>query len=95
MSATALVVETIEIQRRFHSFNNPKDKDYINELSEECHSVDEKGCFGKRPPLFYDYAVWIRKNLAAMREAFGAKGVDRHNFTSPESLGFSYNQSQG
>ncbi len=78
---------------RFHNFNYPKDKEYINRLSEESWVIDEEENLGKRPPQFGSYFDWTRKNSAAMREAFYSKRDEKHSFTSPESLGFCYTPS--
>ncbi|CZR67452.1 uncharacterized protein PAC_17351 [Phialocephala subalpina] len=73
--------------KKFHHFNNRKDEQYINRLSNMCLDVDVSEQRGKQPPLWDAYFDWTRKNGAAMRTAFFEK-EDKHNFTTPESLGF-------
>lgn len=74
----------------FHNFNYPRDKCYINKLTEKCRAADRSHS-GKTPPDFDDYLDWTRDNVGKMRTAFIKKGKEKHNFTTPESLGFSYN----
>ncbi|KAF8850438.1 hypothetical protein BDZ45DRAFT_731566 [Acephala macrosclerotiorum] len=75
--------------KQFHNLPNPKDKDYINRLSEACIDVDVMEKRGKQPPLFDAYLDWTRKNGGAMRTEF-FKQKDKHKFATPESLGFKY-----
>jgi hypothetical protein len=59
----------------------------VNRFSRVSLTVDGKGNYGKQSPEFDAYLVWIRENLAKMRDAFVKRGDKRHDFTSLESLG--------
>jgi hypothetical protein len=67
----------------FHNFAYPRGRNYINRLFMEFRTTDGKERFGKQPPLFELYHDWIQAKLNGMRDAFHAKGDEKHSFTSP------------
>lgn len=73
--------------RRFHDLSFPKDLDYHNALVEWSRQAKDCGR-GKLPKTWSSEDMWMRERCLAIKQAFQAKGEDRHRIKTMEGLNF-------
>ncbi|KAI0592862.1 FAD/NAD(P)-binding domain-containing protein [Biscogniauxia sp. FL1348] len=85
------VAPSIENERTFHNLIESKSKDYIERLGRWCTEADEEvpsTASNRNPPFIWTKRLdWVMDNRRSIRDAFLEKGLDRHQFYTPESLG--------
>ena len=73
--------------KRFHDLSFPKDLDYHNALVEWSRQAKDYGR-GKLPKTWSSEDRWMRERCLAIKQAFVAKGEDRHRIKTMEELDF-------
>ncbi|KAH6880005.1 hypothetical protein B0T10DRAFT_412343 [Thelonectria olida] len=85
--------------KAIHLIHFPEDVEYMNrlyDLSETAQKAPHLGLenqgSGKRPPRWNQRQIWIRGKVSEIKQASRSAGGRRHEVTSPEELGFNYEE---
>ncbi|WEW56122.1 monooxygenase [Emydomyces testavorans] len=86
--------------KSFHVLAFPLDADYLNFLHDWAASAERRPGLaregrGKEGPFWGEKEKWLRSRFTQIKQAFAARGEDRHSCRLPEDLGFDFEACKG